>query len=105
MHILRKDMALEFLKKSLINKNISFREGQYEAIDAVVNKRKKFWLSKKQDGKKVAYILFPQNFLSQYGYGLTIIISPLLALMRNQIESAKKLGLNIATINLSNIDH
>jgi hypothetical protein len=62
MHILTKDMALEFLKKSLLNKNISFREGQYEAIDAVVNKRKKFWLSKKQDGEKVAYILFPQNF-------------------------------------------
>ena len=98
-------MALEFLKKSLLNKNISFREGQYEAIDAVVNKRKKFWLSKKkQDGKSSVYFIFTK-FLSQYGYGLTIIISPLLALMRNQIESAKKLGLNIATINSSNIDH
>ena len=62
MNILTKDMALKFLKKSLLNKNISFREGQYEAIDAVVNKRKKFWLYKKRDGEKVLYILFPQNF-------------------------------------------
>ena len=52
MHILIKDMALEFLKKSLINKNISFREGQYEAIDAVVNKRKKFWFPKNRMVKK-----------------------------------------------------
>lgn len=53
MHILTKDMALEFLKKSLLNKNISFREGQYEAIDAVVNKRKKVLvIQKNRMGKK-----------------------------------------------------
>ena len=55
--------------------------------------------------EKSSVYFISTKFLSQYGYGLTIIISPLLALMRNQIESAKKLGLNIATINLSNIDH
>ena len=43
MDILTKDIALDLLKKSLLNINVSFREGQYEAIDAVVNKRKKVW--------------------------------------------------------------
>jgi hypothetical protein len=46
MNILTKDMALDFLKKSLLNKKVSFREGQYEAIDAVVG------YPKKQDGGK-----------------------------------------------------
>lgn len=105
MDVLTKNMALEFLRKSLLNKNISFREGQYEAIDAVVNKRKKVLVVQKTGwGKSIVYFI-STKFLRQCGYGLTIIISPLLALMRNQIESAKKLGLNIATINSSNIDH
>lgn len=105
MDVLTKNMALEFLRKSLLNKNISFREGQYEAIDAVVNKRKKVLVVQKTGwGKSIVYFI-STKFLRQCGYGLTIIISPLLALMRNQIESAKKLGLNISTINSSNIDH
>ena len=49
MDILTKDIALDFLKKSLLNINVSFREGQYEAIDAMVNKRKN---PKNRMGKK-----------------------------------------------------
>ena len=105
MDILTKDIALDFLKKSLLNINVSFREGQYEAIDAVVNKRKKVLVIQKTGWGKSSVYFISTKFLRQCGYGLTIIISPLLALMRNQIESAKKLGLNIATINSSNIDH
>ena len=38
------------------------------------------------------------------GHGPTLIISPLLALMRNQIAMAGRLGLRAVTINSGNID-
>lgn len=48
------------------------------------------WLviQKNRMGESSVYFI-STKFLRQCGYGLTIIISPLLALMRNQIESAK----------------
>lgn len=42
--------------------------------------------------------------MRKQGYGPTIIISPLLALMRNQIYSATKYGVKLGTINSSNTD-
>ena len=59
MDILTKDIALDLLKKSLLNINVSFREGQYEAIDAMVNKRKN---PKNRMGKKQRIFYFHKIF-------------------------------------------
>jgi ATP-dependent DNA helicase RecQ len=53
-------------------------------------------------GKSMVYFLAAKLFRDQ-GRGVTVIISPLLALMRNQIDAAKRLGVNAQTINSTNV--
>ena len=102
--MLSREKAQQYLKDSLQNQRADFREDQYEAIDTVVNQRKKVLVVQKTGWGKSSVYFISTKFLREQGSGLTIIISPLLALMRNQIDSAKKLGLNVVTINSSNTD-
>ncbi|MDP2893769.1 MAG: DEAD/DEAH box helicase, partial [Sulfurimonas sp.] len=101
---LTKEKALNYLRESLNNANANFKEDQWEAIDTVVNKRQKVLVVQKTGWGKSSVYFISTKFLREQGFGLSIIISPLLALMRNQIDSAKKLGLNVVTINSSNKD-
>lgn len=94
--------AENLLKKSLNNPNAKFRDGQWEAIEALTHKREKLLVVQRTGwGKSSVYFMSTKIFRDQ-GLGPTIIISPLLALMRNQIESAQKLGVRAATINTAN---
>lgn len=102
---LTKEKALNYLRESLNNANANFKEDQWEAIDTVVNKRQKVLVVQKTGWGKSSVYFISTKFLREQGFGLSIIISPLLALMRNQIDSAKKLGLNVVTINSSNKDN
>ncbi len=96
--------ALILLRKALDNSSVDFREGQWEAIDSVVNKNKKLLLVQRTGwGKSIVYFL-STRILRDRGKGITIIISPLLALMRNQIEAAERIGIRAATINSANTD-
>ena len=54
-------------------------------------------------GKSLVYWI-ATRILRDRGAGPTVVISPLLALMRNQIEAAENLGLRAATINSSNVE-
>ena len=81
----------------------TFRAGQLEAIvDAATGKRV-LVVQKTGWGKSLVYFMATKILRAQ-GAGPTLIISPLLALMENQIESAGRLGLNVATINSGNRD-
>ena len=91
--MLSREKAQQYLKDSLQNQRADFREDQYEAIDTVVNQRKKVLVVQKTGWGKSSVYFISTKFLREQGSGLTIIISPLLALMRNQIDSAKKLNL------------
>jgi ATP-dependent DNA helicase RecQ len=102
--LLSRERALDYLRNSLRNHNINFREDQWESIDAVVNRRKKVLAVQKTGWGKSSVYFISTKFLREEGSGLTIIISPLLALMRNQIEAAWRLGLNVVTINSTNRD-
>ncbi|RKZ00094.1 MAG: ATP-dependent DNA helicase RecG [Ignavibacteriae bacterium] len=96
--------ALILLRKALNNLSVDFRSGQWEAIDSVVNKNKKLLLVQRTGwGKSIVYFL-STRILRDKGKGITIIISPLLALMRNQIEAAERIGIRAATINSANTD-
>lgn len=101
---LLKEIALTYLQDSIGNKNAHFHADQWEAIDNVVNLRKKLLVVQKTGWGKSSVYFISTKFLRTQGFGLSIIISPLLALMRNQIMSAKKLNLNVATINSSNTE-
>lgn len=90
------------LKTALDNPAAEFRNGQWEAIDALVNHRKKLLVVQRTGwGKSSVYFISTKIFRDR-GMGPTIIVSPLLALMRNQIESAQRLGIVAETMNSTN---
>lgn len=94
--------AEQLLKKSLGKPDAKFRDGQWEAIDALVNERKRLLVVQRTGWGKSAVYFISTKILRDRGLGTTLIISPLLALMRNQVESASKLGVSAITLN-SNI--
>lgn len=97
------DRVYEILRESY-GENAKFREGQKEAIEAVVNGKRTLVVQKTGWGKSLVYFLATKLLKEKKKDGITLIISPLLALMNNQIDSAKKLGINVKTINSDNND-
>lgn len=94
--------AEQLLQTALANPAAQFREGQWEAIDTLVNQRQKLLVVQRTGwGKSSVYFISTKIFRDR-GMGPTIIVSPLLALMRNQIESAGRLGIVAETMNSSN---
>ena len=97
------DRIYEILRESY-GENAKFRDGQKEAIEAVVNGNRTLVVQKTGWGKSLVYFLSAKLLKEKERDGITLIISPLLALMNNQIDSAQRLGLNIKTINSDNKD-
>ncbi len=96
--------AQQLLQKALANPQADFREGQWEAIDALVNYHQKLLVVQRTGwGKSAVYFISARIFRDR-GLGPTIIVSPLLALMRNQINAARRLGINAVTMNSTNRD-
>ena len=94
--------AQQLLQTALANPTAEFRDGQWEAIDALVNHRQKLLVVQRTGwGKSSVYFISTKIFRDR-GMGPTIIVSPLLALMRNQIESAQRLGIDAETMNSTN---
>lgn len=73
-----------------------FRAGQWEAIEALVGARRRVLVIQRTGwGKSVVYFI-ATRLLRDRGAGATVLISPLLALMRNQIEAATRIGVHAA---------
>lgn len=83
--------------------NAEFREGQAEAIQGILQGKRTLVVQKTGWGKSLVYFL-ATKILRKRENRITLIISPLLALMNNQIDSAVKLELNVKTINSENVD-
>ncbi len=93
--------ALSYLQK-MLGPQAAFREGQWEAISAVINQRKRLLVVQRTGwGKSLVYFL-ATRLLREQGKGPSLLVSPLLALMRNQILMAEKIGVRAATINSAN---
>jgi len=80
------------------------RPEQLEAVTAVVSGRKRTLLVARTGFGKSAVYFSSTKMLRERGWGPSIVISPLLALMRDQVAAANKLGLRAETINSSNLD-
>lgn len=94
--------ALLNLRAAMGNATVDFRDGQWEAIDHIVNQRGKVLCVQRTGwGKSMVYFVSAKLMRAQ-GAGVTLIISPLLALMRNQIEAANRLNLRALTVNSTN---
>ena len=79
-----------------------FRDGQLDAIADLVRDRARVLCVQRTGWGKSAVYFVATKLLRDAGAGPTLIVSPLLALMRNQITAAERLGLRAYTINSSN---
>lgn len=94
--------ALELLRIGSGQADAAFRNGQEEAIRHVVEGRGRLLVVQKTGwGKSFVYFI-ATRLLRDRGSGPALLISPLLALMRNQIAAAERMGVRAATINSDN---
>ena len=94
--------ALELLKRGTGRQDTRFREGQEEAIRHLVEDRgRQLVVQKTGWGKSFVYFI-ATRLLREAGLGPTLLVSPLLALMRNQIAAAERMGVRAETINSDN---
>ena len=97
-----KSEALQLLRDGLGDQDADFREGQWEAIDALVNRgERRLVVERTGWGKSVVYFI-SARILRDQGQGPTLIVSPLLALMRNQVDAAEGLGIRAVSITSDN---
>ncbi len=96
--------ALELLRLGTQNPRAMFRDGQEDAIQHVVDSRGRLLVVQKTGWGKSSVYFIATKLLREEGMGTAILISPLLALMRNQIAAAERMGVRAATINSENRD-
>ena len=81
----------------------TLRDDQWAAIEALVVHRRRALVVQRTGWGKSAVYFIAAKLLRAKGFGATVIVSPLLALMRNQVEAAGRAGVHAATINSSNV--
>ena len=92
-----------YLLKNMFGEEAVFRSGQLEAIKRVVNSERVLVVEQTGWGKSIVYFI-ATKIRREYNSGITFLISPLLALMRNQIQNANKIGIIAETINSDNTE-
>ncbi|MFE7412056.1 RecQ family ATP-dependent DNA helicase [Streptomyces laurentii] len=80
------------------------REDQWRAIEALVAEGRRALVVQRTGWGKSAVYFVATSLLRERGAGPTVIVSPLLALMRNQVEAAARAGIRARTINSSNTE-
>lgn len=80
------------------------REDQWRAIEALAVQRKRSLVVQRTGWGKSAVYFVATLLLRAQGAGPTVIVSPLLALMRNQIAAAERAGIRAVTINSTNME-
>jgi ATP-dependent DNA helicase RecQ len=96
--------ALELLRIGCGSATAAFRDGQEDAIRHIVEGRGRLLVVQKTGwGKSFVYFI-AVRLLREAGHGAGLLISPLLALMRNQMVAADRMGIRAATINSDNMD-
>ncbi|MFL5734525.1 MAG: RecQ family ATP-dependent DNA helicase [Chloroflexia bacterium] len=99
-----KPQSQALLRQALADPTADFREGQWEAIESLVQDHARLLVVQRTGwGKSVVYFL-TTRLLRDRGAGPTLLVSPLLALMRNQLLAAERLGVRAETVNSSNKD-
>ncbi|HKU40343.1 MAG TPA: RecQ family ATP-dependent DNA helicase [Polyangiales bacterium] len=101
MHELRNE-AERYLR-ALAGDNATLREDQWVAIRALVTERKRALVVQRTGWGKSAVYFVATLLLRARSAGPTVIVSPLLALMRNQVAAAARAGIRAVTVNSSNV--
>ena len=94
--------ALEILRVLVGRDDADFHEGQFEAIEALVDDGSRALVVQRTGWGKSAVYFVATLLLRQRGAGPTVLVSPLLALMRDQIIAAERAGVRAVAINSTN---
>jgi len=89
--------------EQLAGPQATLRDDQWTAIEALVVQRRRALVVQRTGWGKSAVYFIAAKLLRAAGHGPTVIVSPLLALMRNQVAAAERAGVHAATINSSNV--
>ncbi|ANZ35432.1 recombinase RecQ [Lentzea guizhouensis] len=98
-----RELAEERLR-ALAGPEAVLREDQWTAIHTLVAQRRRALVVQRTGWGKSAVYFIATALLRQLGEGPTVIVSPLLALMRNQVDAAARAGVHAVTINSANTD-
>ena len=94
----------EELLGTLAGQDARLREDQWTAIEALVAQHRRALVVQRTGWGKSAVYFVATALLREQGAGPTVIVSPLLALMRNQIDAAIRAGIVAVTVNSANND-
>ena len=89
---------------TLAGEDARLREDQWTAIEALVAQHRRALVVQRTGWGKSAVYFVATALLREQGAGPTVIVSPLLALMRNQIDAAIRAGIVAVTVNSANND-
>lgn len=94
----------EILLRKMLGPEAVFRDDQWEAVDRVANRRQRLLVVQRTGwGKSIVYFL-AAKILRDTGSGPALLISPLISLMRNQLEMAGRIGIRAAAIHGENLE-
>jgi ATP-dependent DNA helicase RecQ len=96
--------AAEAHLRALAGEHARLRDDQWTAIRALVAERRRALVVQRTGWGKSAVYFVATALLRARGAGPTVIVSPLLALMRNQVEAAARAGIHARTINSANLE-
>lgn len=94
--------ALAALRDLTGRPEVAFRDGQFEAIRALVEQRRRVLVVQRTGWGKSAVYFVAALLQRRRGAGPALIISPLIALMRDQVEAARRAGVRAAAISSAN---
>jgi ATP-dependent DNA helicase RecQ len=94
--------AVEILRTLVGRDDADFHAGQFEAIETLVDLRRRALVVQRTGWGKSAVYFVATLLLRRQGAGPTILVSPLLALMRDQIGAAARAGVRAVAINSTN---
>ena len=96
--------AAEGHLRALAGEHARLRDDQWTAISELVSGRRRVLVVQRTGWGKSAVYFVATALLRARGAGPTVIVSPLLALMRNQVEAAVRAGIHARTINSANLE-
>jgi ATP-dependent DNA helicase RecQ len=94
--------AEEVLRRLVGDSSARLRDDQWTAIEALVAGRRRALVVQRTGWGKSAVYFVATALLRARGAGPTVIVSPLLALMRNQVQAAERAGVHAVTVNSTN---
>ena len=98
-----RDEALEVLRALTGRPEADFHDGQFEAIEALVAHHRRALVVQRTGWGKSAVYFISALLQRRAGAGPALIVSPLLALMRDQVAAAERAGVRAAAINSANV--